>query len=342
MTKHAKFLGTTLALAMLAACGGGGSSSNGTGGTGGGPDGGSSLIPPADEPSLVVDADTGTGTSRTIADVFASDGSLFMRDVSRASVTKRYDAATNYRFIEGQVSVKAEGNDLIVTMRADDSSTPYIARIPNANTINREGITIRISPTQTLTVHTRGDGTIADLFTGTRYARRLDVVLSAEADNFAFDTIGVIGTETLGTRIDALATSNATASYTGTARMNIRDINQRFDDFNATAVGALTLNANFGARTINGAVNTIRVSVNEGAFVNEAGSIQLNPATITGNSFEGTMTPSGTSDLVGAAATGNYSGAFYGPNAEEVGGAMTGVGSVGSTTFIGYGHFSGQ
>jgi hypothetical protein len=112
------------------------------------------------------------------------------------------------------------------------------------------------------------------------------------------------------------------------------------------------LTANFGGANprVSGTVDTINVRVDgtETAFSNEgvAGNLLLNTATINGNGFAGTMSADPTlaanSPMVGAVATGTYSGAFYGPNAEEIGGSMQGPDPVGTSDFIGFGYFIGQ
>jgi hypothetical protein len=193
-----------------------------------------------------------------------------------------------------------------------------------------------------MTIHTRGDGSIADLFTTSRYARRLDVVVWDDV-SFSFQTMGVIGTETRSTMIDSLNGLNATATYTGIGRLNVRNANQEFTNFNRAVQGDLTLNADFGARTVNGSIGNLTLLENENQSLGaQAGTILLNSGAISGNSFTGNMsadaTLSGSNQAVGAAATGTYSGAFYGRDAEEVGGQLTGS----SGDFLGYGHFVGQ
>lgn len=349
MTKHVKVLGATLALGLLAACGGGGGSSSDDSdggsilfpGPGNTPPGETPLIPPEAEATERVFSDT----DGSVADVFNRDGSLFMRDKSRVSVAKSYTGALNYRYVDAQLSLKAEGNDLVVTMLVDGATQPFVVRIPNARSLTQERITVNNTPFGALTFYMR-DGNISDLFSSTRYARPLEVVLSNRAQDFAIDTMGVIGTETRDERIGTLA---GTATYTGDARLNIRRTDATFDEFNAVATGTLNLTADFGGN-VQGSVDAIklRIEENQNVTFNQGigGSLVLGAAPIQGNGFAGTMSADSTlvanSPMVGTVGTGTYSGAFYGPNAEEIGGSLKGPDPVGTSDFIGFGYFIGQ
>jgi hypothetical protein len=357
MTKHVQILGATLALGLLAACGGGGGTTSDDSddgsilfpGPGNTPPGETPLIPPEQEATERVFSDN----AGSVSDVFNSDGSLFMRDKSRVSVAKSYTGALNYRYVDAQLSLKAEGDDLVVTMRVDGATQPFVVTIRDARNLTRERITVNNTPIGDLTFYMRG-GDISDLFdpASRRYAQPLEVVLSNRGQDFAIDTMGVIGTETRDERIGTLGASNVTATYSGNARMNIRRTDLTFDQFNATATGRLNLTANFGggSPSVSGTVDRIRVVTEEnGALVsdvNPAGNLIMSPAAISGNGFAGTMSADPTlaanSPMVGTVATGTYSGAFYGPNAEEIGGSMQGPDPVGTSDFIGFGYFIGQ
>jgi hypothetical protein len=352
MKKEVKILGATLALALLTACGGGGgSSSGGSGGSGSGgngpdfpdlsgPPGSGPLIPDVDEPSLSVFSDT----NGSISQALAGGSSLFMRNVSRSTVLETFNETPVFRPVKAQVSVARDGNDLVVTMRGEGLAREYTARFPNAATNGSLEQTVRIPGSSLrMTIHTRGDGRINDYFSSsTRNARRLDVVVW-DNQSFAFQTMGVIGTETRSSTIDTLSGLNATATYNGIGRLNVRDANQTFVDFNRAVQGNLSLTADFGARTVNGSIGNLTVFENEKENPQaQAGAILLNSGTISGNSFSGTMSADGTlaasNPAVSGAATGTFSGAFYGANANEVGGQLTGS----SGSFLGYGHFVGQ
>jgi hypothetical protein len=356
MTRTFKIFGAMATIALVSACGGG-SSSDGTGGTGGGTggggtggggsndggfqDGGNPLIPDVDQDTLRVFSDT----DGTISDVFLSNGNLFVRDVSKVSVAKTYTGDLNYRSVEAQIGFEADDGDLVVTMRVDGFSEPMVVRIVDAQNIDRNTITFR-NDFGAWTFSTPGGGRISDLFDegSGRYAKLVEVVLSNRDQDFAVDTVAVIGTETRDSMIDTLTANNATATYDGFARMNIRRTDQTFDQFHALAQGQLRLEADFGASSIQGDVTGIELSVDGGTPTALGGSLLLNPGTIDGNSFSGTMSADGalaSDPLVGAAtADGSYSGAFYGPDADEVGGSMSG-GSDGPASLLGFGHFTG-
>jgi hypothetical protein len=70
----------------------------------------------------------------------------------------------------------------------------------------------------------------------------------------------------------------------------------------------------------------------------------MNQADFTQNAFGGTLTP----DSTWVAAenpsfqNGTYSGAFFGPDAEEIGGAISATGGSGVDAFNAYGFFIGE
>ncbi|MBL8631098.1 MAG: transferrin-binding protein-like solute binding protein, partial [Rhodospirillaceae bacterium] len=93
--------------------------------------------------------------------------------------------------------------------------------------------------------------------------------------------------------------------------------------------GNATLNVDFAARTVSGGISSITASsVTGNTQAGTIGNITLSAGTISGATFTGTAT--GTA-LTGAvqdinASTGQFGGAFYGPNAQEAAGsfALTG------------------
>jgi hypothetical protein len=115
------------------------------------------------------------------------------------------------------------------------------------------------------------------------------------------------------------------------------------------ATGRLNLTANFGEGTLQGSIDNLNEAISGSTVTPSgggvAGSILLGTATIQGNGFAGQTSADGVlasgNSFVREVADGTYSGAFYGPDADEVGGAMRGPDPVGNSDLIGFGHFSG-
>lgn len=132
---------------------------------------------------------------------------------------------------------------------------------------------------------------------------------------------------------------SGTASYSGRA---VAEINPAAASGNANrtyARGALALNADFGANTVGGTISGITVrDPGERAYEARAGSVTISGGTISGGSLTAAM--SGTVDQT--TVTGSVAGRFFGPEAAEVGGTLTGTGtSSGGNSFI-RGWFGGK
>ena len=132
---------------------------------------------------------------------------------------------------------------------------------------------------------------------------------------------------------------SGTASYSGRA---VAEINPAAASGNANrtyARGALALNADFGANTVGGTISGITVrDPGERAYEARAGSVTISGGTISGGSLTAAM--SGTVDQT--TVTGSVAGRFFGPQAAEVGGTLTGTGtSSGGNSFI-RGWFGGK
>lgn len=117
---------------------------------------------------------------------------------------------------------------------------------------------------------------------------------------------------------------SGTASYSGRA---VAEINPAAASGNANrtyARGALALNADFGANTVGGTISGITVrDPGERAYEARAGSVTISGGTISGGSLTAAM--SGTVDQT--TVTGSVAGRFFGPQAAEVGGTLTGTGT---------------
>lgn len=169
-------------------------------------------------------------------------------------------------------------------------------------------------------------------------------------DKYSND-FAVVGAETPTSVIDK---TTATASYEGRARVEMRLKDQPAERIDVR--GNMALDADFTARTVKGniAVTDGRYRGNEyprTGWMPGSGNIAMTEAKISGNGFSGGTLKQGADvnlptevtqdidvDISGSA----YSGRFYGPNAEQVGGAInvTGVSEAGAV--VGQGYFAGD
>jgi hypothetical protein len=161
----------------------------------------------------------------------------------------------------------------------------------------------------------------------------------------------VVGAETPTSVIDK---TTATASYEGEARVDMRLENQPAERIDVK--GNMALDADFTARTVKGniAVTQGRYRGNEypkTGWMPGSGNIAMTEAKISGNGFSGGTLTQGTDvslptevtqdvdiDISGS----TYSGRFYGPNAEQVGGAINVTGTSESGAVVGQGYFAGD
>lgn len=154
----------------------------------------------------------------------------------------------------------------------------------------------------------------------------------------------VVGTETADADLQALPT----ATYEGYARMRVASTTG-FDDFDADvseARGDVTMVADFGAGTVSGEVTNMegrapRLEDPTRTWTPFDGSLAMEEAAITGNGFTGAITAdAGFNAEVGTIDGGStYSGTFFGPGGEEVGGGinLTGTGAEDGLDYVGYG-----
>jgi hypothetical protein len=127
----------------------------------------------------------------------------------------------------------------------------------------------------------------------------------------------IVGNETDPLR---MATKTRTATYDGYFYANVMPLTGAPPDQALAASGGMKFNADFDADTISGQSTTFNVR-EAGApnFNPQTYTVTMQPTAITGNSFSGTMT----SNYLWM--NGTYSGQFYGGNAQEIGGVMTGT-----------------
>jgi hypothetical protein len=166
----------------------------------------------------------------------------------------------------------------------------------------------------------------------------------------ALSGYAVVGAETP----EDFVKTSASATYKGTARVDMALAEDADEQIHVK--GKMTLNADFAARSVSGNVTDLRgrYSGNEypetGWEAASGGSIDMNKATISGNGFAGgTLTQKDVefSDNVTHGVEVNidgstYSGRFYGPEANQVGGIINVNGTAdGTHKVIGQGYLAG-
>ncbi|PUB11854.1 hypothetical protein DFP92_11297 [Yoonia sediminilitoris] len=355
MSVHEKLLCSTVALFALAACGG---SSGGNGGDVGDVDdvgssdvGDVGFVISSEEQVLRVFAE-GVGD---VSDVLASDGSLSARSVSLATTLETYtgfDVGTN-ELVEGSLRFEGDGDDLLVTFSTTGDPTPTTVRIVGAASLDDDQVVID-NPDMYFDLFVGNGQTFADLFdstTGSGYAVRVGLYFQDGDDNFGLSGRGVIGTETTDMIMEQLAIDGGSASYSGYGSVELRQTDATFNGFNGFVDGNVALVADFGAGEISGEMTNLFYQFRTGPVVDETGnpdgSILFNNASLGDvNGFQGTMSASpalrAANDQIADIADGlTYSGAFYGPAAEEVGGAIEGgPTTIGEDSFVSNGFFT--
>jgi C-lobe and N-lobe beta barrels of Tf-binding protein B len=123
-----------------------------------------------------------------------------------------------------------------------------------------------------------------------------------------------------------MALKTKTATYNGYFYTNVSPTTGTPPDQAMAVTGGLRMVADFDANTIQGQSTTFAIRQAGASDFNPAGyTLTLQPATINGNSFSGQMS-SGYVFMNGA-----YTGQFYGGNAQEAAGVLTGTNGVGLT-----------
>lgn len=191
-----------------------------------------------------------------------------------------------------------------------------------------------------------GDGILEALDPAAgRYSLVFDYYSDSE-DGTGLNGFLVVGTETAEADLQALPT----ATYDGYARIRVAPTTG-FDDWNADvseARGDVTMVANFGAGTVSGLVTNMagrlpNLEDPTRTWVPFDGALTMEEAAITGNGFTGAITAdAGFNAAVGSIDAGSsYSGTFFGPTGEEVGGGInvTGTGAEDGQAYLGFGHW---
>ncbi len=186
---------------------------------------------------------------------------------------------------------------------------------------------------------------IADVIDGTHASVQGDYVdFSFTTDNLnlgtVFENVTIIsGFATIGVYTPPAAVTQQTATATYTGRLTLSFVPSAGSQslnfgISGTKRGSLTMNVDFDANTIGGT-----------GTLNRGGTITFDSAPISGNGFAGSFR------LDGAARTevnltnnpvGNYSGNFFGPDADDIAGVMQMNGTHANGTLLGVGGFRGD
>ena len=318
---------------------------------------GSDPLISASEEALRVFADTGTGT-QDVADVLASGGTLTAREVSEASWRENYAgdeplSGEGYNFVDGSFSMEGDGNNLLVSFLKPGDTDETTIVIENAATL--EGNSFRLEGEGIFfDVFVRGGLELADLLNdtiGSGYLVSGGVYYNEGGDGFALQTEFIIGTETTDDMIAQLGLDNTSATYFGSSQIRIRRDDVDWSTYNANVYGDLEMDADFAAQTVSGNLTNLFYEEFVGPDPDDEypidGSLILNETSIQANAFSGSMSADAVliGDDPGLAAVGSlatYSGAFYGPDANEVGGTITGSGSFEDQGYLIQGTFTGQ
>ncbi|MEO9466769.1 transferrin-binding protein-like solute binding protein [Sulfitobacter pontiacus] len=172
------------------------------------------------------------------------------------------------------------------------------------------------------------NGPVEELLTaGNGFAQVVNIFRSsenAEGHVSGDSTFAILGTETA----DADLKDLPKAQYSGRSRVNVVP-NSGFESnresrFKVRSEVAMT--ADFGAGEVWGTIGNTTVEDPEtGDIDSVGGTVSMDKSSFDNNGFAGTLTPDETfiDELDVVSLSGNYSGAFYGPDADEVAGVMT-------------------
>ena len=152
----------------------------------------------------------------------------------------------------------------------------------------------------------------------------------------------VVGTETRDSALSGLGS----ATYEGRTRFDITPAEGFLSNSESRnrIRSDVTLNADFGAGTISGVMDALESrGPTESDYTALPGTVAMRESTFSVNGFQGRLAPDATfnsENEVTLDPDSKYSGAFFGPNAEEVGGTFSISGSDEDGDFNGIGFFS--
>lgn len=149
----------------------------------------------------------------------------------------------------------------------------------------------------------------------------------------------VVGTETQNSELPDMGT----ATFEGYAVVNVVPT-EGFTDFGPQRErlrGDVQMNVGFTDGTVSGVMDNLTYRIGSGSEDSVAGSIIMNETVFDVNGYRGSLSLDETAQARfadGTALNAEYSGSFYGPDAEETGGAISGMASSadGDTNLYGF------
>lgn len=259
---------------------------------------------------------------------------------------------STYVLVNSALSMQGDGDDIIVTvLKADGTEASFV--VPDAATLDSGSYTNE-TETEFVSVFLGNNLTFQDLMDdsmGSGYAFRVGAYYDDFSEEFATEVRSVLGTETMASALDDLAAGETVIAYNGIGGLSLRADGFGFNDLNASIFGDLAMTADFGAGTIGGEWSNLFLEVRAGQVVNEEesgellGAVVFEETNIQAGGFAGSLSAdeilSGSDAEVSALVnTFDYSGTFYGNNAEEIGGTFSGTGTIDGNTYTGVGSFT--
>ena len=327
MNFKTKLMCSGVALMALAACGGGSGSS------------GSVQISNSEEAlRLFADVDGDGSPDGDLADLLDNGDVVFARQAAEATWRQNYGEGTTYENVDGEVSFELVGNDLEVTMGlpGEDAVTRVV---PDAVNLDSRSYVFENGNEYFEIFLLGSDDTFAEFLAGgLGYGKTVAIFYDEFSDDFGFNSRVAVGAET---QDAAIAAASDELTYLGYGEMSIREDGESFSSYNGVINGDLTMTADFGSGTISGEMDNIsfreRRDRVEGVWTTETttnvdGSILLDETNFNLNGFAGTTSvdsvlaaEEGAAGLAGTIGGSlEYSGVFFGPEAEEVGGVFEG------------------
>ena len=275
--------------------------------------------------------------------IFANGGTLSSRAGSAVGIQVFFDEGMTH-LSDAQVSVSMnDSGELTASLNGDSRIFTLEDRLVEDDG-SSFGYLFRASDGQSFELFHFG-GTLEELLSnGNGFGTVVSVGgdIGPDGDTVFMRSFAAIGGETT----DAfLAQTTGTATYDGFGRFDLYLADSGDDDSGPRnrLRGAVSMTADFDAGNISGTMDDLtlqRVGASERDDL--AGEVNFDAAAFEVNTFVGSV--SGNTDLAEAGLTLNddaeYNGAFFGPNAEEVHGVVSGTGVLDGEDINVIGHFS--
>ncbi|RUS65009.1 hypothetical protein EGN72_01975 [Pseudorhodobacter sp. E13] len=313
MTVKTRFLVSAAVLTAVSACGGGG----GLGSSG------SVQIDPTEEAARSF-AQKADGSTQDAAGALNEGATLTARKVGAAGQLLNYaNGQTGPTSAEVTIKANAEGGHDI-TLNGKTLKFTAADRLVEAD--GTYGYDISRAADDVYSSAFLQTGPLSDLLNpGNGYAEILSIQtnqIASGPDNTT--AMAVFGMETRDSDLKALPT----ATYSGRARLNVVP-NTGFvsNQQSRTRVRSdMTMTADFGKGEVSGSLTGITVQAPDASTrTSIAGVLTMDKTTFDKNGFRGSISPDATfANSSGLSnGSGTYSGAFYGPKAEEVAGTLS-------------------